>query len=60
MELKVTDEGEIVLVWWTPEGADLLCSLCGECEGWRKRVEDLGYGLSLPPCPVASASPYCG
>jgi len=39
-------------------GADFLCSLCRGCRGWRERVQNLDYNLSLPPCWVVS--PYCG
>ena len=49
---------EITLEWWTPEGANFICSLCGECKGWKWRKENLIEALKLPPCPIASI--WCG
>ena len=49
---------EITLEWWTPEGASLVCSLCGECKGWKWRKENPIEALKLPPCPIASI--WCG
>jgi hypothetical protein len=62
IELKDTsliiDGTNVILKWWTPEGADLVCSLCGECKGWRERDKNKSYHLSLTPCPITSK--YCG
>jgi hypothetical protein len=49
---------EITLEWWTPEGAELVCSLCKECRGWEWRKENPIEALELPPCPIASI--WCG
>jgi hypothetical protein len=54
IEVKVAPDGRVILEWWTPEGADFVCSLCKECKGWRERAENLAYNLSLPPCPISS------
>jgi hypothetical protein len=37
MELGIefTPEGKIKIPWWTPEIAEIACSLCGH-DGWQK------------------------
>jgi len=52
------ENGRLVIEWWTPETADVVCSICGQCPGWRERSRNLVLNLSLFPCPVCSI--YCG
>jgi hypothetical protein len=58
-EIEITVEnGEIVVDWWTPESGDLICDICGKCEGWRKVQENWFKSGSVNTCP--HANPYCG
>lgn len=55
--MKITEKGEIIVEWWTPEVATLVCLLkptkqCKDCKGWIKVTE------KNIDCPMSSR--YCG
>lgn len=42
IKLTITKEGTVICDWWTPEAADLLCSMCKKCKGWKSEEKPLG------------------
>jgi len=51
IELRILPGGRIESDWWTPEVGDLICALCGKCQGWRTEEK---------PIDCLAGNPWCG